>query len=202
MQCGKNLLRGPEAKCLGVRSLEKKAKEAFESRKGLNGFTRSKEKPGRNKLKKYIALVSSAHCYSREKKYELQWTGKGFFWMCERKKYIVHAYFMLSNTPVWERNSQADFCILKEKETGAVGRLLQPPVTGRCWRNSSFRFLHQWSFSAIQYLGNGCLYHGHVIQEPPNCPNPGFSCSVACANGCNTNNFSVPLIISVFLEYQ
>lgn len=128
MQCRKNLLRGPEANCLGVRSPDKKAKEAFEPRKGLNGFTGSKEKPGRNKeKKKYTVLVSSAHWYSREKKYDLQWTGKGFFFESVKgKKYIVHTYFMLSNTPVWERNSNTDFCILKEKETGAVGRLLQP----------------------------------------------------------------------------
>lgn len=49
-----------------------------------------------------------------------------FFESVKGKKYIVHTYFMLSNTPVWEKNSHTDFCVVKEKETGAVGRLLQP----------------------------------------------------------------------------
>lgn len=128
MQCGKNFLRGPEANCLGVRSPDKKAKEAFEPRKGLNGFTGSKEKPGRNKGKKSI-LSWSLQLTGIQERRNMTYNELGkdfFFWKCERKKYIVHTYFMLSNTPVWERNSNTDFCILKEKETGAVGRLLQP----------------------------------------------------------------------------
>lgn len=68
----KTLGRGPEAQSFGVRSPDKKSKEALEPRKGLNGFTGSREKPSRNKEKNYTVLDSSAHCYSREKKYELQ----------------------------------------------------------------------------------------------------------------------------------
>ena len=67
----KTLSQGPEAKRLGVSGLGKKAKEAFEPRKELNGFTGSRGKPSRKKQGEiYIVLVSSAHCYSREKKYE------------------------------------------------------------------------------------------------------------------------------------
>lgn len=200
MQCGKNLLLCPEAKSLGIRSPDKKAKEAFEPRKGLNGLTGSKEKPGRNKEKNILSWSLQLTVIQEGRNISYNELGKIFFECVKGKIYIVHAYFMLSNTPVWERNSHTDFCILKEKETGSVGRLLQSPITGR--RNSSFGLLCQWSFSAMQYLGKGCLYHGHVTQEPQNFPNPDLSCSVTCANGCNISSFSVPLIISLFLEYQ
>lgn len=121
------------------------------------------------------------------------------------RKYIIRAYFMLSHKPVWERDSHVDFCIFagsRERETGTVGTLFQPPVAGCCWRNSSFRLLCRWPFSDMQHLGKGCLYSRHVIQEPQNCPNPDYGCSVARANGCNINTFSFSLIIFVFLEHQ
>lgn len=75
--------------------------------------------------------------------------GKDFFECVKGKKIIVHAYFMLSNLPVWERNSHTDFCILEKRETGAVGK----PVTDCCWRNSSSGLLGQWSFSDMEFLG-------------------------------------------------
>lgn len=62
----KTLSQGPEAKCLGARSLDKKAKEAFEPRKGLNGFTGSKEKPSRNKEKTHLLVLFSSLLFKRE----------------------------------------------------------------------------------------------------------------------------------------
>lgn len=116
------------------------------------------------------------------------------------KKYIVHTYFMLSNTPVWERNSNTDFCILKEKETGAVGRLLQPQAgAGETVLSGYFVSGHLLSCSI--WVKADCimamLFRNHQTAQILN-----FSCGVACANGCNPSSFSVPLMISVFLEKQ
>lgn len=127
--------------------------------------------------------------------------GMYFFESVRRKKYIIHDRFMLPDKRVWERDSHIDFCTFLgrwERETEAVGTLFQPPIACWCWRNSSFQLFCQWPFSDTQCLGKGCLYHGHFVQEPQNYPNPDHSCNVSCANGCNTNSFSVSLIICVY----
>lgn len=104
----KALGRGPEAKRLGVRSLVKKAKEAFEPRKGLNGFTGSREKPTRNKEKNTLQLTA----IQERRNMSYNELGKDFSECVKGKKNIIHVYFMLSNKPVWERNRHIDFCIL------------------------------------------------------------------------------------------
>lgn len=149
--------------------------------------------------KKYTVFISSAHCYSREKKYELQWTGKGFFLkVWKEKKYILFMLILCCQIRQPGKEIAIQISIYwKKRKLEQWGDYF----SHRLVLEKQF-FQVALSVVIFWYLGKGWLYHGHVIQEPPNCPNPDFSCSVACANGCNLSSFSVPLITSVFLENQ
>lgn len=89
--------------------------------------------------KKCTVFVSSAHCYSREKKYELQWTGKGFFWKCERKKIL---FVLILCCQIHQPGKE-----IARKGNWSSGETTL--ATGWCWRNSSFRLLCQGSSSDI-----------------------------------------------------
>lgn len=102
----KTLSRGPEAKCLGARSPDKKAKEAFEPRKGLNGFTGSREKPSRNKEKTHFFVLFSSMLFKREEIWVTMNQERFHVCVCGRKKKDICAYFMLFNKSAWERDSQ------------------------------------------------------------------------------------------------
>lgn len=68
----KTLGQGPEAQSLGVRSLDKKIQRSLGAQKRIKWIYWVQRKAKQKQGKKYTVLDSSAHCCSREKKYELQ----------------------------------------------------------------------------------------------------------------------------------
>ena len=79
-------------KCRGVRSLDKKAKQAFEPRKGLNGFTGSREKPTRNKEKNTLFWSLQLNAIQERRNMSYKELGN-YFSECVKAKKILSCLF-------------------------------------------------------------------------------------------------------------